>query len=279
MFVQTYKNTIKMLFRTPSFWMMLAFLIAALIYGNLVVIKSAFASERLYDLDSYHNLINNIPIARIMIYPMPLFAAVTTVLILNRDYGDKFFEIEKAYNMTPMRYLLGRLSALITVNGMLVIGLSFAFIHLAVLPRGGVEGMTTEEYLFDSFVRIMRVNLLLCIPSLLTFITVTYTVGTLFQSGYAAMIASSVYVIFFYLTQLTLHMKWQPIYQVYFRYLNLTPRALRLYAAMADTSYFERTMSKYNDNFVHVILGFCSLAAFTALGMFISAFRIRRRAE
>lgn len=277
MFARTYKNTLKTLFRTPTFWLMAAVLAGIIIYNNADMLKSALESELLHDFDSYHNLINNITVAKIMIYPMPLFAAVTTVLVLNHDYGDMFYEIEKAYNMKPIRYLFGRISALITINGILVTALSFLFIHLNVFFRGGVEGLSLWGYLADSFIRIMRVNLLLCIPSLTAFIAVTYMVCALFKSGFAAIITSSAYVIMFYFTQLTLHMKWQPVYQIYFRYFNLMPRALRLYAAMADTSYFELVMSQHNDTTLHVILGFCSLLTFTLLGILISYFRIRNR--
>ena len=277
MFIRIYKNTLKTLFRTPTFWLMAAVLLGIIIYNNGDMLSSALGSERLHDLDSYHNLINNIVVAKIMIYPMPLFAAVTAVLILNHDYGDMFYEIEKAYNMKPIRYLLGRISALVTVNGILVTALSFLFVHLNVFFHGGVEGLGMWSYLADSFIRIMRVNLVLCVPSLIAFIAVTYMIGTLFKSGFAAMITSSAYVIAFYFVHLTLHMKWQPVYQIYFRYFDLMPRALRLYAAMADTSYFELVMSKHNDTALHVILGFCALCVFASLGILISYLRIRKR--
>ena len=277
MFARTYKNTLKTLVRAPTFWLMAAVLLGIIIYNNAGMLGSALKSEHLHDFDSYHNLINNITVAKIMIYPMPLFAAVTAVLILNHDYGDMFYEIEKAYNMKPIRYLLGRILSLVTVNGILVTALSFVFIHLNVFFHGGVEGLGLWGYLADSFIRIMRVNLLLCIPSLTAFIAVTYMVGALFKSGFAAIITSSAYVIAFYFIHLTLHMKWQPVYQIYFRYFDLMPRALRLYAAMADTSYFELAMSRHNDTTLHVILGFCSLLIFTALGMLISYLRIKKR--
>ena len=277
MFARTYKNTLKTLVRAPTFWLMAAVLLGIIIYNNAGMLGSALKSEHLHDFDSYHNLINNITVAKIMIYPMPLFAAVTAVLILNHDYGDMFYEIEKAYNMKPIRYLLGRILSLVTVNGILVTALSFVFIHLNVFFHGGVEGLGLWGYLADSFIRIMRVNLLLCIPSLTAFIAVTYMVGALFKSGFAAIITSSAYVIAFYFIHLTLHMKWQPVYQIYFRYFDLMPRALRLYAAMADTSYFELAMSRHNDTTLHVILGFCSLLIFTALGMLSSYLRIKKR--
>lgn len=277
MFARTYKNTLKTLFRTPTFWLMAAVLMGIIIYNNGDMLGSALKSEYLHDFDSYHNLINNIIVAKFMMYPMPLFAAVTAVLILNHDYGDMFYEIEKAYNMKPIRYLFGRILSLVTVNGIFVTTLSFLFVHLNVFFHGGVEGLGMWSYLADSFIRIMRVNLLLCIPSLTAFIAVTYMIGALFKSGFAAMITSSAYVIAFYFVHLTLHMKWQPVYQIYFRYFDLMPRALRLYAAMADTSYFELVMSRHNDTALHAILGFCSLISFTALGILISYLRIKKR--
>ena len=70
MFARTYKNTLKTLFRTPTFWLMAAVLLGIIIYNNGDMLNSALGSERLHDLDSYHNLINNIVVAKIMIYPM-----------------------------------------------------------------------------------------------------------------------------------------------------------------------------------------------------------------
>ena len=277
MFAKVYQNTIKTLLRTPTFWMMLAVLMTILTYSNAGLLKSAIQSERIHDADSYHNLINNISVAKLMVYPLPLFAVVSTVLILNHDYGDQFFEIEKAYSMHPMCYLACRLLALITVSGALMIMLSFLYLHLNVFMHGGVEGLSVWDYLADSFVRIMRVCWLLCIPSLSFFIVLTYTVGTVFKSGFAAMIVSASYVIFFYLSQLTLHLRYEPIYQVYFRFFNPLPRALRLYAAMADTGYFASVLSKHNDRPIHIVLGFCSLVFFIGLGVGIAYHRIRKR--
>ena len=105
----------------------------------------------------------------------------------------------------------------------------------------------------------------------------TYTVSTVFKSGVAAMIASSIYVIVFYLGQLTLHMRYEPIVQVYLRYLSPLPRALRLHAAMADTGYYKSALSMHNDQPIHIVLGFCSLICFIGLGAGISYFRIRKR--
>ena len=277
MFAKNYQNTLKTLLRTPTFWLMLAVLMVMLTYNNAGFLKAAIRSERLLDADSYHNLINNIPVAKFMVYPMPLFAVVSTVLILNRDYGDQFFEIEKAYAVRPICYLSSRLSALITVNTALIITLGFLYLHLNVFLHGGVEGMSVWDYLADSFVRIMRVCWLLCIPSLSAFITLTYAVGTVFKSGVAAMIASSIYVIVFYLGQLTLHMRYEPIVQVYLRYLSPLPRALRLHAAMADTGYYKSALSMHNDQPIHIVLGFCSLICSIGLGAGISYFRIRKR--
>ena len=276
MFASTYKNTIKTLLRTPTFWMMLAVLFFIVFANNIDGLRSAIGKGTIADY-SYHNLINNIPVSTIMVYPMPLFAIVSVVLLLNRDYGDMVYEIEKANNIKPRCYIWGRMAALLTVNAIIVILLSFFFLHARITVHGGVDGMSTMAYLCDSFVRLMRVNIFLCIPSLAMFIGLTYAVGAIFMNGFPALVASSVYVIVFYITQFTLHMKWQEGYQIYFRYFNPLPRALRNYLTNVDTDFLDLMMKRYNDTFTDVILGFCCLTFFAGLGILISYLRIRKR--
>ena len=152
MFASTYKNTIKTLLRTPTFWMMLMVLFFIVFANNIDGLRSAIGKGTIADY-SYHNLINNIPVSTIMVYPMPLFAIVSVVLLLNRDYGDMVYEIEKAYNIKPRCYVWGRMTALLTVNAIIVILLSFFFLHARIIVHGGVDGMSTVAYLCDSFVR------------------------------------------------------------------------------------------------------------------------------
>ena len=117
MLLTTYKNTFKNLIRSTTFWLLVSLLV-------IVAAQGARESFYLGDDDpnfvlnykDYVQCIINSVAAKLLMYALPIFAVITVVLVLNRDYGDKFFEIEKAANIKPFAYLSGRLSALISIN-------------------------------------------------------------------------------------------------------------------------------------------------------------------
>ena len=97
MFLTTYKNTLKNLIRSTTFWLLVAVLAIVVIQG---------VNEGFYLVDTepdfvltyqmYIQSIINSLASKLLMYALPIFAVITVVLVLNRDYGDKFFEIEKA---------------------------------------------------------------------------------------------------------------------------------------------------------------------------------------
>jgi len=175
----------------------------------------------------------------VMNYAMPLIAVVSTVLILNRDYGDNFYEIEKGAGISPAAYFFGRIAALITVNFPLVVIASFISFHTYIITRGGISEMGALYYITDSSIRLMRIIVLVAFPAILFYIGVTFLLGCLFRSGMSASIVSIAYIVF---------NKIQPrlrefIPQLYEEYFSPLPNKLTTYLYWYDTYEFNTNLS------------------------------------
>ena len=105
MFSAIYKTTLKNLFRSVIFWMMFVvfgFVVFELLTNGSYGYFSFEYNETIRDTDprfviDYHQYIQriyNIVQSTLMYYAMPLFTSVSVVIILNRDYGDNYYEIE-----------------------------------------------------------------------------------------------------------------------------------------------------------------------------------------
>ena len=102
MFFQSYKNVIRNLFRSPLFWLTVLLVTGISIYlasGRSYTYYDEALNDVIPDTDprfvldfkTYVQHVTNTCAAKSMIYALPLFAVVTSSLILMRDYGDKFF--------------------------------------------------------------------------------------------------------------------------------------------------------------------------------------------
>ncbi len=194
MFWQSYKNTLKNLIRTPLFWVLVALVFLNTLYFALkgyVSYYDASLGELIPDTDprfvltytNYLQLCLNVIRGGIMTYTVPCLAVVSTMLILNRDFGDSFFEIERAGGVKPGQYFGGRLAALASVNMAVALTASFWGVHWYYFTRGGIFGMSLWRYWTDSTVRILRIFFFAAVPVILLYIGLTYLVGSLAGSG------------------------------------------------------------------------------------------------
>ena len=208
MFFKIYQTTFKNIYRSPIFWMMFALfgliaweVIAKPVYGY----HSIELNEMINDTDpryilgygSYVQRVSNTMSSELLNYAMPLFTAITTVLVLNRDHGDNFFEIEKAAGLEPVKYVFARLLTIFTVNIVVVTIMAYFYLHLYVFTRGGVKDLGLWEYMADSTVRMMRMIVFRAVPTIVFYIGFTYCIGSMFKSGITAAISSIGYIIFY----------------------------------------------------------------------------------
>lgn len=247
MFFTIYKTTFKNILRSSMTWMVLAvfgFITYSVLTQASYKIYSFEYKETLLDTDprfvfefeQYVQSIINLLNGRLMSFAMPLFTVVTTVLVLNRDYGDQFYEIEKAAGLKPSQYLFGRLAALVTLNFIVLTTMAFLFLHIYFILRGGVPELGWFRYFTDSAVRMMRLVVFFAMPTILFYIGFTYCVGSICKSGLAGAAVSIGYIIFTMIDNIILSAgKWA----WYFNYFSPMPQKVETCFHYYDTDRFQ----------------------------------------
>ena len=275
MFLATYKNTLKNLIRSTTFWLAIAVLAIVVIQG---------VNEGFFQVDTepnfvltYQNYIQSIINSlgsKLLMYALPIFSVITVVLVLNRDYGDKFFEIEKAANIKPFFYVYGRLSALISVNFAVLLLSNLFFMYWYLYTCGGVERLTTWEMISETFVRVLRVDIFVGMPSLIFYIGLTYFAGAIFKNGIPAAIVGLGHAIWFYAGYLILRLH---IGEWYFNYFSPVPQKLRRFFHYYDTEWFEDTIKRQNTSVTDVAFCISFLVGVAVLCSVVSYIRVRQR--
>jgi len=89
-------------------------------------------------------MLDNTVNAGFMMYQISICIIIVVTLVLNRNHGDQFYEIEKAAGASPIRYTLGRISALMTIGLVTLDIFAFVTLHALLIGSGGVEGQTVS---------------------------------------------------------------------------------------------------------------------------------------
>ena len=278
MFRATYKNTVKTILRSGLFWISLVALIvitAPSVFGFVTYVaghEPPFLSVLDYQ-QHLHNLISG----SFLTYAMPLLTVIVTVLVLNRDYGDQFYEIEKAASVKSFQYMLGRVCAILSV--LLIVQAVFAdvLLHIYVASWGGVEGMTAGTYLVNSTLRLLMLVFGLSLPCMLFYVGLTYMIGALFHSGIVAAFGGFGYVILYRALLIfkayLVYTKDNTTVKFYFEYLSHIPDKLSNYLFRLGTE-IDQTM---DTSLGEATICLCILAGFFAVFSAVSYLRIRKR--
>ena len=285
MFKTIFFTTVKNLFRSVIFRLLLAILVIIAVYEATGVMYNYYdpaLGEVIYDNDpryilqfnTYVQTVMNACVSNVMMYGMPLFTVVSTVIILFRDYVDGFFEIEKSCGMRPAVYLGGRMAALITVNTVTAFLAVMLSLYVFVFTRGGVEGVGILSLLADSVVRVIRVTVFIALPCILLYIALTYGVGSIFSSGIPAAVAGLGYAVFYYVANLMFRFRLAP---VYFDYMSPLPQKPRTYFHYYGTDMFENVTQSSGVALWQVILAIGCLVTLSLLYTAVSYIRIRKR--
>ncbi len=287
MFLSIYKTTIKNLFRSFIFWMAVAFVIGVVLYRHSDAHYGEFSmiyKEMIYDTDprfvlkmsQYQDLIGNVCISHVMYYAMPIFTVISTVLVLNRDYGDQFFEIEKAGGVKSVKYTGGRIAALVTVNFALVIIACFLGVWLYLLTRGGPAKMDTGELLWDSAKRLIRFIVFMPWPTTLFYISFTYFLGNIFKNGWIGGMGGMSHIVATYLFGYQLRFRLPDRYHDYFSINNA--KKIRHYLTRCSWDRdFESFIRKYGTSFEDAVLCFSFVVGLAILMLIVSYIRVRKR--
>lgn len=284
MFINVYKTTIKNLVRSVTFWIMLAVLIIISVHDISIASFGKYNTELneiIYDTDprfilDYRSAIQKVinSLSGLLSYIVPIFVITTTTLILNRDYNDKFYEIEKSANMKPMSYLLGRLTALISVNFVVTTIMHFFVFYTYVQTRGGIEGMTNLDYLYDTFGRLLRLDIYIGLPCVIFFVTLSYFLGTVFKNGLMPAIIGMSYTIFCYIHDM-FNVANTGVFMDYFK--PNPPQKLFYYLYYYDTEWFEWMKETFSVSFSQALYCVIIIAVFSIIFTAISYLRVKNR--
>lgn len=279
MWTKTYLNTLKIIFRSATFWLLFAILIITAVSG---AIGGFYVGDdepgMVLSYNDYIQVVANSLISTLAFTALPLFGIVTTVLVLNRDYGDDFFEIDKAAGVPYFRYLTGRLAAIISIAAIATVVSHGLCLHLYLYTRGGVPYLGKWNYFGDSLVRMLRIDLCVMLPSLVFYITLTYFLGTVLKKGIYAAGASFVYLLCFYVpfTRFRFLLTSEAI-QTYFDYFSPLPWKLRNFFHAYDTEWHEATIEMFGITWKDALTGLIFLIACGIVFSLISYKRIRKR--
>lgn len=244
-FLTTYKNTLKTLLRSAIIWlcvMIVVFLVfqpaTQVNYGYTIVenneiIKHVVDTDPEFEL-SYNNFIQVILGATrgwVMMYAIPLFCVVSTIILLSGDFRNGFFEVEKANDIKPYKYFFGRLTALLSISVILCLICTFSSISYYYFSRGGVSGYPVTSFLRTTAINVFRTFLGAMLPAILFFIGLTYMSVNLFKSGFAGGLIGFGYILLEYGTKSFLIMRFPKYYH---RYLTPKPDKLYIYFTYYD---------------------------------------------
>ena len=290
MFWQTYKTTIKNLLRSGSFWFMVIIIFGISAYeamtGKEIIYLQNSSTGQLKQFadttsvfvlsySSYIKILVNVVCANVMYYAIPVFTIVTTVLVLNRDHGDNFYEIEKSSGMTPAVYFGGRISAIVTVTFSVITAACFFSLYFYVFTRGGIQFAGTAFFVLDSVVRLMRMISVLAFPSILFYIGITYMIGTISRQGIIAAIISLSYSVSYFISRLTL--RNTVLGMIYFDYF--TPRAEKVidYFYWYDTYEFQGMIGRTNLTLSQAMFNIFFLSGIFVISSLVSYIITRKR--
>lgn len=285
MFIKGFNATIKNLVRSRTFW--LCMILFVLLVGWRLS-KPSFGYvdmetyEQITDTDprfvltahSYYKLMGNVP-NMFTTYLFPLVMVFFTAIVINRDYGDRFFEIEKAGGMRPSVYLLSRIAALTALGFALMLIASFAYVHGYVITRGGVVDMGFWDYIADSTVRTLRMCLFKGFPCTVFFIGVTYCVGAIFKNGIAAAIIPTIYTLAVYFVDLRRPANDGLLLETLSHYPTNVSHFFYFYKVPGEDQQF--WCDFYNISWTDVFISIGFLTGIAALGCIISYLRVRKR--
>lgn len=245
MFLVTCKTTYKNIVRTKTFWLVTVILFLVAVNHASRACYGVFMpeyNEVIMDTDprfvlNYQNYIQHITnsLETLLSYAGPVLSVVSVILIVQRDHGDHFFEIEKSVGLPYAKYVLGRILPLITICFCTITLCSFFSLHLYVFLREGVANIGLWKYLTDATVRLLRSNLLRTLPCITIYITLTYSVASLSKNAILSAVTGLGYV----LLNMILGMYFLTAESVYINYFSPTPLKIMHYLYYYDTEWFE----------------------------------------
>lgn len=221
--------------------------------------------------------VDNLVHAGSLMYPLAILTVIVTVLVINRDHGDQFFEIEKAAGVKPLLYVLGRLSAATAITFVIQWVVSFAVLLYLVFGQGGVEGMSALQCIVKGFLYLSRTNICIALPVILFYIGITYLIGTLFKNGVVAACAGFGYAIVFFVTFLLYRYSVSPVAELYFNYLSPAAYKIRYYFSSLGLPNQEQILARFGTSLGKAMISIVFFVGVFAVCTAVSYLLTRKR--
>jgi hypothetical protein len=190
------------------------------------------------------------------------------------DYGDRYYEIEKAGNVRPLSYYFARLLGIMTVVMVVSLGTTLLSVYWYVFSRGGVDGFGFGFVIKDAFLRVWKYVIGLMLPILLAIVSATLCLGNLFRNALVAALGSLAFIVanylYCYIGNIT---GWQP----YFEYLSTHPSKLRWVIAAYDRGNPIEVMNSFFTSPKHAMICIGIAVGAALLYSIIAHLRIRSR--
>lgn len=284
MFFSICKATAKTLFRAKTFWLALAILLIFVCHEIISVTHQSYSYELGQVVDqghplfvfSYRTYIQKCigVLQNLLHYPIPIFTVIITALILNRDYQDNFFELEKSRGIKARQYVFARLITASFICFVITIIFCFVYFHGQVIPMLDCDEMSTEEYFCDSTIRLLRHAFATVPPCVIFYVCATYCAGVLLKSGIGAAVIGFAYIIFCYLWDM-FNVANTGVFLEYLR--PSSPLKLIYYVYYYDTEWFEWMKETFHTSFDKAAICWFFLLGISTASALISAYLIRKR--
>lgn len=283
MFKKVYISTVKNLFRSITFWLALSVFVLVATVTALRGFHGTFdvsINQLIMDTDPRYVLkydvfiqwMNN-SVTSLLLYIVPFFSVIATVIVLTRDYKDDFYEIEKAAGIKPRQYVIARLFALIAVTYLLAVIINLFQVNLYVYTRGGVDGMAFGKYLTESTLRLVRIQVVRIFPCVLFYTCLTYLLGAILKNGILPAAICMAYAIINYIVVL---------YSVgesgiFLDYLSHTSKKLQNFMHYYDTDKFNEFIILTDTSFTDAVLCIAFLVSCGVVSAIICYMLARKR--
>lgn len=288
MFGSTFKNTVKTILRSVTFWLVFALFAFLLVRYGVTNVSNVKSGAGLVFIDNYKppefltysgfiSTIDNLVHAGSLMYPLAILVVIVTVLVVNRDHGDQLFEIEKAAGVKPLLYVLGRLSAVAAITFVIQWVVSFAMLQYIVFAQGGVEDMSALQCIVKGFLYLSRTNICIALPVILFYIGITYLIGTLFKNGVVAACVGFGYAIVFFVTFLLYRYSISPLAEVYFNYLSPTAYKIRHYFSSLGLPNQEQMLARFSTSLGKAMISIAFFVGVFAVCTAVSWVMTRKR--
>ncbi len=270
----------KTILRSPLVWAGLAATLGFAVYRLVVPHYGAMDSvtfETILDTDprftpeyiQYINEVLNCPY-NLMRMLFPFLSVIVAGVVMMRDWGDGYFEIERAGGVRVRDYYLGRFLAVftfVTFVAFLTVIISF---HGYFITRGLPLGMSLGEYIPDSNVRVLRVFFICDIPAILRVIAFTFLFSGVLKNGITGTIAGTGYAVFIYVTTVMLNIQRRLPWE-YNGYITPVPQYLYHYWGFYGTERFDqRVLNPYTtDMMITCLVSLYLIAAAVAVCSFL----------